>query len=169
MRAKLIVLGLLVFGAVVASGQAQRQPASLDDLLNEISGLRADLRQTTRATAQMQLLTARLQLHEQRLAVWSNQRNDVSTRLALATRLRSEAERQNQVFEENKGRNQEIGISRDELEAQQRFFKANFDQQRDAERQLQAQESQLAAEIANEQNRWQDFNGRLDELERSLK
>jgi hypothetical protein len=169
MRAKLIALGLLVLGAVVASGQAQRQPATLDDLLNEVRGLRADLRQTTRATAQMQLLTARLQLQEERLAVLSNQRNDVSTRLALATRLRSEAERQNQVFEENKGRNQEIGISRDELEAQQRFFKANFDQQRDAERQLQAQESQLAAEIANEQNRWQDFNGRLDELERSLK
>jgi hypothetical protein len=169
MRTKLIALALIAIGAAAAYGQAQRQPATLDDLLVEIRALRAELRQTTRATAQMQLLTARVQLQEQRLAVLSNQRNDVSTRLALATRLRSEAERQNQVFEENKDRNQEIGISRQELEAQQRFFKANFDQQRDAERQLRVQDSQLAAEIADEQNRWQDFNSRLDELERSLK
>ena len=33
-----------------------------------MSGLRADLRQTTRASTQMQLLTARLQLQEQRIA-----------------------------------------------------------------------------------------------------
>jgi len=36
------------------------------------------------------------------------------------------------------------------------------------ERQLQAQDAQLAAEIAEEQNRWQDFNTRLDDLEKSL-
>ena len=42
-------------------------------------------------------------------------------------------------------------------------------QYHDAEQQLRAEETQLAGEIANEQNRWQDFNNRLDELERSLK
>jgi len=34
---------------------------------------------------------------------------------------------------------------------------------------LRAQESQLDGEIANEQNRWHDFNNRHDQLERSLK
>jgi hypothetical protein len=34
---------------------------------------------------------------------------------------------------------------------------------------LRAQESELSAQIASEQGRWQDFNSRLDELERSLK
>jgi len=33
---------------------------------------------------------------------------------------------------------------------------------------LRGQESELAAQIAAEQGRWADFNGRLDELERSL-
>jgi chromosome segregation ATPase len=169
MRTKLIACGLLIAGAVAASGQSQRQPATLDDLLMEIRGLRADLRQTTRASTQMQLLTARLQLQEQRLAVLSNQRADVLTRLGVETRLRADAEAQVQRFEEMKTRNESLGISRVDLDAQEFAFKRPLAQHRDAERDLRAQESDLSAQIAAEQNRWQDFNNRLDELERSLK
>jgi len=168
MRTKLIALGLLLAGAVTASGQAQRQP-TLDDLLNEIRALRAELRQTTRATAQMQLLTVRLQLQEQRLAVLSNQRNDIGARLAVETRIRGDAERQLQGFEQSKSSNESLGIPRAELDAAEKATKALYAQHRDAERQLQAQESDLSSQIAAEQNRWQDFNSRLDELERSLK
>jgi len=169
MRTKLIACGLLIAGAVAVSGQSQRQPATLDDLLMEIRGLRADLRQTTRASAQMQLLTARLQLQEQRLAVLSNQRNDVNGRLAVETRLRADAQGNVQRFEEMKNRNESVGIPRAELESQEQMFKGTFTQHRDAEQQLRGQESDLSAQIAAEQNRWQDFNNRLDELERSLK
>ena len=169
MRTKLIVLGLLMIGAVAASGQAQRQPATLDDLLSEIRGLRADLRQTTRASTQMQLLTARLQLQEQRIAVLANQRADVTARLAVETRLRTDAERRVQTFEEEKPTNESVGIPRAELAAMEKQFKVEYAQHRDAEQQLRAQESDFAAQIAAEQNRWQDFNNRLDELERSLK
>jgi chromosome segregation ATPase len=137
--------------------------------LTEIRGLRADLKQTTRATTQMQLLTARLQLQEQRIAVLSNQRNDVSTRLAVETRLRTDAERQVQTFEEMKNRNEDLGVSRADIEGQEKAFKAMFTMHRDLENQLRAQDTQLAGEIATEQNRWQEFNNRLDELERSLK
>jgi chromosome segregation ATPase len=170
MRTAVIVLAAMcVVGAAVASGQSQRAGATLDDVVNEIRGLRADMRQTTRATTQMQLLTARLQLQEQRIAVLSNQRNELNARLAVETRLRADFERQSQAFDENINRNQDLGVPRKELEAQGAFFKSQFEQHRAAELQLQTQDSQLAAEIANEQNRWQDFNSRLDELERSLK
>jgi len=169
MRTKLIVMGLLVAGAVAASGQSQRQPATVDDLLNEIRGLRADLRQTTRANTQVQLLTVRLQLQEQRLAVLSNQRNEISARLAAETQLRSEAERQLQALEDTKTRNESVGIPRAELERMELETKGRFAQHRDVEQQLRAQDAQLASEIATDQNRWQEFNSRLDELERSLK
>jgi len=169
MRTKLIVLGLLVAGAVAASGQSQRQPATVDDLLNEIRGLRADLRQTTRANTQVQLLTVRLQLQEQRLAVLSNQRNEISARLAAETQLRSEAERQLQALEDTKTRNESVGIPRAELERMELETKGRFAQHRDVEQQLRAQDAQLASEIATDQNRWLEFNSRLDELERSLK
>jgi hypothetical protein len=169
MRAKLIALGLLVAGAVAASGQAQRQPATIDDLLTEIRGLRADLRQTTRASTQMQLLTARLQLQEQRIAVLANQRADVTARLAVETRLRTDAEGRVRTFDEEKTTNESVGIPRAELVAMEKHFRSEYEQHRNAEQQLRAQESDFSAQIAAEQNRWQDFNGRLDELERSLK
>jgi predicted nucleic acid-binding Zn-ribbon protein len=169
MRTKLIALGLLVAGAVAASGQSQRQPATLDDLLNEIRGLRADLRQTTRASTQMQLLTARLQLQEQSIAVLANQRADVTARLAVETRLRTDAEGRVQTFEQEKTTNESVGIPRAELAGMEKHFKAEYEQHRNAEQQLRAQESDFSAQIAAEQNRWQDFNSRLDELERSLR
>jgi len=170
MRSTLIAIaGAVLVGAVALSGQAQRQTATLDDVLNEIRALRADLRQTTRASTEVQLLTVRLQLQEQRLAVLSNQRNDVNARLAIETRLRAEAEDRVQRFEEMKTRNQEVGIPRAELDANENGEKQQMAIHRDAELQLRTQESQLSTEIANEQNRWQAFNSRLDELERSLR
>ena len=172
MRAKLTaVAGLfvIVIGAVAVSGQAQRGAATLDDVVNELRALRADRKKSTAATTQAQLLTVRLQLQEQRLAVLSNQRNDVNARLQVETPLRAEAERQVRTFDDTRGRNEDVGVPRAELENMLKMFRQQFESHRDAERQLQAQESQLSAEIANEQNRWQDFNNRLDELERSLK
>ena len=169
MRTKLVALALVVIGAAAAYAQSQRQPATLDDLLNEVRALRAELRQTTRATAQMQLLTVRLQLQEQRLAVLSSQHADVRNRLSLETRLRTDVEAQVHRFEEMKTRNESLGITRAELDAQEFAFNRPLAQHREAERDLRSQESDLSAQIAAEQNRWQDFNSRLDELERSLK
>jgi ABC-type enterochelin transport system substrate-binding protein len=164
-----VLIGVVVALAAIASAQGQRGPASLDDVVNEIRALRADLRQTTRATTQAQLLTVRLQLQEQRIAVLSNQRNDVLARLGVESGLRTESERQVQTFEDMKNRNEDLGVSRADLEGQEKAFKNMFALHRDAEQQLRAQETQLSSEIATEQSRWLDFNNRLDELERSLK
>ena len=170
MRTSLLMLTAVVLvGAAGLSGQAQRGPATLDDVVNEIRGLRADLKKSTAATTQAQLLTVRLQLQEQRLAVLSNQRNDVTVRLSAASRLRTDIEGQIRGFEDMAGRNESVGIPRAELNAMLEERKRAYAAQRDAEQQLRAQESQLSTEIVNEQNRWQDFNNRLDELERSLK
>ena len=170
MRARLLILaGVFALGAAVASGQGQRGPASLDDVVSEIRGLRADLKKSTAATTQVQLLTVRLQLQEQRLAVLSNQRNDVLARLAAESRQRAEVENRVRGFEESRTRNEQVGISRAELEGAENAEKQQLAIHRDAELQLRTQESQLSTEIANEQNRWQDFNNRLDELEKSLR
>ena len=170
MRNKILMIGAaLIAAAAVSSAQSQRGAATLDDLLNEIRGLRADLRQTTRASTQMQLLTARLQLQEQRIAVLSNQRADVAARLAVETRLRADAEAQLRTFEENRERNASLEVPRAELDGMANLFRRGLAQHRGAEAQLRAQETDLSSQIAAEQNRWQDFNNRLDELERSLK
>jgi hypothetical protein len=170
MRARLLILaGVFALGAAVATGQAQRAPSTLDDVVNEIRGLRADLKKSTAATTQVQLLTVRLQLQEQRHAVLSNPRTDVMARLAIEIKLRADADAQVRRFEELKTRNEDLGVPRAEIEGAATASRRELTLHRDAEQQLRAQESQLSTDIANEQNRWQDFNNRLDELERSLK
>src|SRR6185295_9299989 len=170
MRNRILVIGAaLIAVAAAGSAQSQRAAATLDDVVSELRALRADLRQTTRTSTQTQLLTVRLQLQEQRLAVLSNQRNDIAARLAVETQLRTDAERQLRGFEESKARNEDVGIPRAELDAMEREARGRFTLHRDAEQQLRTQDLQLSGEIANEQNRWQDFNSRLDELEKSLR
>src|ERR1051325_6702667 len=78
--------------AVVASAQADRRAATLDDLLIEIRGLRADLGQAASASMRMQLLVARLSLQEQRITVLSRQLTDVQSQLGTAVRERTHDE-----------------------------------------------------------------------------
>jgi hypothetical protein len=165
----LVILGAVVAVAAIASGQAQRGPATLDDVVAEIRALRADLKASAATAARTQVLSARLSLQEQRITVLANQRADISARLGVETRLRADSERQVQTFEENEGRNTSLGISRAELESQANVFKRMLAQHRDAELQLRTQESDLSAQIATEQNRWLEFNSRLDELEKAMK
>jgi len=170
MRTKLIVLtGVVVVGAVALSGQAQRQPATLDDVVNEVRALRADLQRTSGVGARMQLLTARVTLQEQRLAVLSNQRQVVVTKLIEETRQRAEADARIAAFTSNVDKNLPPELPRDQFEFMLNEFRRASATHREAEQQLRSQETQLSTEISNEQNRWSDFNGRLDELERSLR
>lgn len=165
----MFLAGAVMVGAVTVAGQTQRQPATLDDLVNEVRGLRSDLQRTSGATARMQLLTARLSLQEQRLGVLANQRQVVVTKLMEETRQRMDAEAQLARFESNDMKNLPPELPREPFEGIVREFKRTVAMHRDAEQQFRTQDSQLSAEIANEQNRWLDFNGRLDELERSLR
>ena len=163
-----VVAGLFVIGAVSVSGQPQRNPATLDDLVVEVRALRADLSRTAGAGMRMQLLTARLALQEQRISALATQHADVVTRLTAATRERTDAEEQMKRWETIDARSLPPELTRAEFEARREHFTRMLSQSRGAEQQLRGQESGLAAQIAAEQGRWADFNGRLDELERSL-
>jgi hypothetical protein len=170
MRNKILVVGAaLIAVAAVGSAQSQRAAATLDDVVSELRALRADLRQTTRAGTQVQMLTVRLQLQEQRLAVLSNQRQLVVTKLTDEARQRLEAEAQLKIFQGNEAKDLPAGFPRDQLDAMVNQFKQVVALHKETEQGLRAQEAALSGDIANEQGRWQDFNNRLDELERSLK
>ena len=160
------VAGFLVGVAAFVSAQAERKAATLDDLLAEMQGLRADLGRTSNATIRMQLLIARLSLQEQRIAVLSNQRADVSARLAAAVRERVEVEtRVKNLQNAIPGANLQM---REEIESALKSESQLLSQRLEAERQLGLQETDLTGMIESERGRWQDFNVRLDELERSL-
>jgi chromosome segregation ATPase len=161
-----VVAVLLVTVAAVVGAQPERKAATLDDLLTEMRGLRADLAQTAGANMRMQLLTARLSLQEQRIAVLANQRADLLAQLAAAARERVEIEMRVKRLQ---GSMQDVGPQmRAEVEAALKGDAQRLSESAKAEQQLRVQQTDLDAMIASEQGRWQDFNGRLDDLERSL-
>jgi chromosome segregation ATPase len=84
---KMIVLaavGAAVCLTTLVSGQMRSGPASLDDVVAELRGIRADLAETSSASVRSQLLVARLQLQEQRISGLTRQRADIQNQIGLA-------------------------------------------------------------------------------------
>jgi chromosome segregation ATPase len=156
----------LILVGVAVSAQAERRAATLDDLLTEMRGLRADLAQTANTSMRMQVLTARLTLQEQRIAVLSNQRAELLARLAAAERERVEIETRVKGLQDDSQRVKPE--MREEVEGALKAETTRLSQRVQFEQQLRSQETDLTGLIASEQGRWQEFNGRLDELEKSL-
>src|SRR5262245_16108947 len=73
-------LALLVVGAV--SGQAQRSPATLDDVVLEIRGMRAEINRAATASLRTQLLVAHMTAQELRLMNAAQQLANVRQQLA---------------------------------------------------------------------------------------
>lgn len=80
----LVAVGAAVCLTTLVSGQMRTGPASLEDVVAELRGIRADLAETSSASVRSQLLVARLQLQEQRIAGLTRQRADIQNQIALA-------------------------------------------------------------------------------------
>ncbi|MGH9314137.1 MAG: hypothetical protein ACRD1S_13195 [Vicinamibacterales bacterium] len=165
-RSTLGIVCLVAAGVVSGvSGQTQRPPASMDDLLAEVRALRAELNQASGASIRAQLLVGRLQLQEHRINTIVQQMTSTREQLAGVERTRALIEPQWKASEEE-ARNQGAAAAAGDTAGHP--VKALFEEQLKREKELRAQESSLAALLAAEQARWVEFNDRLDELEREL-
>lgn len=164
-----IVAASLMGVVAVATGQSARSTpsagnSSLDELLTEVRGLRAEFNQAAGTSIRAQLFVSRLQLQEQRVNTMARQLADVQSRIAtlqqsgsdLRRRLAATKEGQNQLPPEDR--------SDDQVQA----LKQQIEQGQMRELELRAQESAALGSLSAEQSRWTDFNARLDALERSL-
>jgi hypothetical protein len=149
----LSIAGLIAAGVV--SGQVQSPPpATLDDLLMELRGIRAEISQSSSASMRAQIFSARLALQEARISALAQQLASVRQQLvANQLALAPFEEQMKQAAETN---SQILAPLRNTLELAQR-----------RDRELRQQEAELARLIASEERRWLDFDARLDELERS--
>jgi chromosome segregation ATPase len=160
------LLTLVVAGAV--SGQVQRSPATLDDLLTEVRGLRADLNQSSSSSLRTQLLIGRVTLQEQRINALAGQLND--TRRALSSK---QGDPESAVVRLKRFEDA-VQIRTAPPEALVEMEKMLPRLQADAaiwqreEQALRSQENELSVLLATEQNRWLEVNSRLDDLERTL-
>ena len=154
---------VFVVGGV--SGQSQRSPATLDDLLSEIRGLRADVNQGSQRSIQADLLIGRLQIQEQRITLLSRQLYETRQRLAVMDKQSAPA-----LIELNHA--EEVSRSNppspEGSERHLDHLRAQIAQDAGERYQLRRQETDFANALAAEQNRWTEFNSRLDDLERAL-
>ena len=159
------LFAILVVGVV--SGQSQRSPATLDDLLAELRGLRADLNASVGTTTRAQVIVGRLGVQEQRIASFSRELAEVQTQLRAAMQQR---ERTTGMVAAMKQRLDSgavvldrVSYARDISETESRLRR-----ERQREDDLRYRENELLNMLVTEQGRWIELSSRLDDVERAL-
>jgi len=152
-------------GVPVRAQQTSTGNDVLPALLTEVKGLRAAMEQMASGSTQAQLLVGRLQLQEGRLTSMIRRLDTVRDTLAAARTQYNQLQGSVQMLQKDDepgGDNKDglTGILAG-LKSQVGAAKGNVDR-------LAAEEMQLTADIASEQQRWIAINQRLDELERTL-
>jgi len=170
-----LLAGAVAFGGltVVMAAQGNRPQQNEDilpQLLSEVRGLRAALEQMAIAGPRVQLALARVQLQEQRIASQIRRLDAVRQSLVPAQQGLEPLERKARELEAILRRGDSpygpegVGQAKEELKELQ----AEVARRRTEVQRLTAEETSLTQDIAAEQNRWTDFNQRLEELERAL-
>ena len=159
---------MLTLGAGAAA-QTLTPAATMEELLKEVRGLRAELAQATGAGMRMQLLVARLTLQEQRITSLGRQSSEIQKQLLalVQDRAQSELVLKQMLATTPPPDPADAADLRDSFDPLT-VLKLKIAQSRQQELLLQGQEAELASAINAEQGRWSEFNARLEELERSI-
>ena len=152
------------------SGQAppaSTPPDTIAALLVEVRGLRAAMEQMAAAGPRVQLALGRLQLQEQRINTLVRRLDEVRTALTPARQKLQESSERLERFEKA-ARDSPMEEQRRDAEAAAPVMKREVTLASAEVQRLQNDEGMLLQDINSEQNRWTEFNQRLEELERSL-
>jgi hypothetical protein len=166
------LIGVVIFGGIAAAGLAQgTRPQPSDDilpqLLNEVRGLRVAIEQMASAGPRVQLALGRVQLQEQRILNQLRRLDSVRASLQAAQKDAEPLEKLAKDLDEII-RDRPNSEGRSDAEKELARLKADLAKQHALIAQLTLEESTLVGDIAAEQNRWTEFNQRLEELERVL-
>ena len=163
-----LLSAILVLGvAASAAGQQRTPPAStpatLDDVLNELRALRAELRESSAASLRAQLLVARLQLQEERINTVWRQLSEVDDQLAASEQGRGAPE---QVFKL-------LGIEPGaeppaHLAPVVEMFKNQMAASEKKDSDLKLRQAELMQLMTQEQSRWTEFNAQLEAFEKAM-
>ena len=152
--------------AGVASGQAHRPDATLDELVVEVQALRAEMNQAAAASIRAQLLVGRLQMEDQRISGVARELDTVQGDLATNAQARTEAAARMKALEDD------VTSATADVreEAEQRLAAARTAAQQADRRQqaLKRRESALAKELQEDQARWNEINARLENFEHAI-
>jgi hypothetical protein len=157
-----LVVGIA--GLVSAQGTRSAAPGGEDALLAEVRALRAELAQAAAVSIRAQLLVARLQVQEQRVAGLGRQLLELDGQIApIAQEVQELTSQLGRLSAASMPAEQQEELAGIRAELKRRITDL---QQR--EQQMRAQQLDVSNAVSAEQGRWIDFNNRLDEIERGL-
>ena len=149
-----------------AQSTASAPPEVLNALLVEVRGLRVAMERAATVGARIQLLVARVQMQEQRIAESSRRANAIRDDVSSIDMQISQLTAMVRQFERGTAR-----VSPEEQREVETMMEMQKQQLAAAEKRRQDlanEEAMLSQQIAADQSRWSDINHQLDELERSL-
>jgi hypothetical protein len=170
MRMVLSAVTLLFIGgtAMLWAQTSARQgvDGSMSELVREIRALRESVERSSLVTAQSQLVLGRLQLQEGRLAALGRQLTEARQHVQQAVEREGEVTREIDRF--NADMEGASAEHRAEMTAMVASLRRQLKDRQALTMQRRADEHAAAAALAEEQNRWVDFNSRLEALERTI-
>jgi len=148
--------------ATLLSGQTPAAPsrqASMDDLVTEVRALRADIQQLADASIRAQLLVARLQVQEQRIAGIARQLSETEEQIRALEGARNPfLTEMLKQFDKEPAEPGEANLFAG--------MKAHLEKLENGDPVLKERQSTLSRQLSEEQARWIAFNAQLEELER---
>lgn len=166
LAAVVIVLAVVMPAQSFAQSAAPVQRDVLAELLIEVRGLRQAMERAATVGARIQLLVARVQLQEQRIA--ESSRRLVAVRDELS-RLDSQAA---SMLDQMRLAERELDSARpekrEELQEMIGHYKRNAAAVDKRRQEMANEEALLLQQVAADQGRWSDVNAQLDDIERTL-
>jgi chromosome segregation ATPase len=157
--------------AVTAGPVVLAQTAAVDplrELLTEVRALRLAMERAEVNGTRVQLLVARIQLQEQRIAELSRRSAAVRTELrqteSESSSITAEAQRMEAILRDAKASPEE----REQIDRMSGAMKTQIETIERRRQELANDDAFLNQQLTLEQGRWNEINERLDQLERSL-
>jgi chromosome segregation ATPase len=165
-----VIVTLCAAGGAVLWAQTSPRPtvdASMTALVAEIRTLREAVERSSLITAQSQLVLGRLQLQEARLVTLGRQVTEARQRLNEAIRAEGDTSREIErlTVATERASSQE---AREEATVVLPGLRRRLKELQAQTMQSRGDEQAAAGALAEEQNRWVDFNSRLEALERTI-
>lgn len=168
---KHVVIAAVILSAcalpLLAQGTSGGSSETLSGLLSEVRALRLAVERAASTTPQVQLLTARLTVQNERLTRASREADAAHRDLGRVQSNREAYATEAAEIEDGLGRETDPA-KQQLLKVRQRMLKQQWDANVMAEVRLRDRDTELTNTLAIEQGHWVELNRRFDELQAQL-
>jgi chromosome segregation ATPase len=165
------VIAVVMFAAPSAVFAQPAAPVAADllaELLVEVRGLRAAMERAATVGARIQLLVARVQMQEQRIAEATRRASAIRDDLSSVDMQIAQFSVMLKQFESAPDGGRLSPEDQRQVESMLEIQKQQVAAAEKRRQDLVAEDALLSQQIAADQSRWSDVNAQLDELERAL-